>query len=78
MSQTMTSANSVGADNKFPSQIKFIVGNEACERYSYYGMKSIITIFMIHVLLFQEADATFTYHIFSSLCYFFHLLGAFL
>ncbi len=78
MSQTMTSANSVGVDNKFPSQIKFIVGNEACERYSYYGMKSILTIFMIQVLLFQEADATFTYHIFSSLCYFFPLLGAFL
>ncbi len=78
MSQTMTSVNSVGADNKFPSQIKFIVGNEACERYSYYGMKSILTIFMIQVLLFQEADATFTYHIFSSLCYFFPLLGAFL
>jgi POT family proton-dependent oligopeptide transporter len=79
MSQTMTSASSVEtADNKFPGQIKFIVGNEACERYSYYGMKSILTIFMIQVLLFQEADATFTYHIFSSLCYFFPLMGAYL
>jgi POT family proton-dependent oligopeptide transporter len=79
MSQTMTSASSVeAADNKFPGQIKFIVGNEACERYSYYGMKSILTIFMIQVLLFQEADATFTYHIFSSLCYFFPLMGAYL
>jgi len=75
----MTSASSVEvADNKFPGQIKFIVGNEACERYSYYGMKSILTIFMIQVLLFQEADATFTYHIFSSLCYFFPLMGAYL
>jgi POT family proton-dependent oligopeptide transporter len=33
---------------------------------------------MIQVLLFQEADATFTYHIFSSLCYFFPLMGAYL
>jgi POT family proton-dependent oligopeptide transporter len=78
MSQTIAAANLEALDNKFPSQIKYIVGNEACERYSYYGMKSILTVFMIQVLLFQEADATFTYHIFSSLCYFFPVLGAFI
>ncbi len=79
MSQTIASAANLEAvDNKFPPQIKYIVGNEACERYSYYGMKSILVVFMIQVLLFQETDATFTYHIFSSLCYFFPLLGAFI
>ena len=79
MSQTIAGAANLEAiDNKFPSQIKYIVGNEACERYSYYGMKSILVVFMIQVLLFQETDATFTYHIFSSLCYFFPLLGAFI
>ena len=30
------------ADDKFPKQIPFIVGNEACERYSFYGMKGIL------------------------------------
>jgi POT family proton-dependent oligopeptide transporter len=78
MSETIASSATLELDNKFPSQIKYIVGNEACERYSYYGMKSILTVFMIQVLLFQESDATFTYHIFSSLCYFFPVLGAFI
>lgn len=79
MSQTIASSKTLEAvDNKFPPQIKYIVGNEACERYSYYGMKSILTVFMIQVLLFQEGDATFTYHIFSSLCYFFPVMGAFI
>lgn len=79
MSQTIASSKVLeAADNKFPSQIKYIVGNEACERYSYYGMKSILVVFMIQVLLFQETEATFTYHIFSSLCYFFPLMGAFI
>jgi POT family proton-dependent oligopeptide transporter len=79
MSQTIAGAANLEAlDNKFPPQIKYIVGNEACERYSYYGMKSILVVFMIQVLLFQETEATFTYHIFSSLCYFFPLLGAFI
>jgi POT family proton-dependent oligopeptide transporter len=79
MSQTLASAATIeDVDNKFPPQIKYIVGNEACERYSYYGMKSILTVFMIQVLLFQESDATFTYHIFSSLCYFFPVMGAYI
>jgi POT family proton-dependent oligopeptide transporter len=78
MSQT---ASAVGVEtdvNKFPSQIKYIVGNEACERYSYYGMKSILTVFMIQVLLMQEAEATSTYHLFAGACYLFPLLGAYL
>lgn len=74
-------AATVGAEtdvNKFPSQIKYIVGNEACERYSYYGMRSILTVFMIQVLLMQEAKATSTYHLFAGACYLFPLLGAFI
>jgi proton-dependent oligopeptide transporter, POT family len=74
-------AAAVGAEtdaNKFPSQIKYIVGNEACERYSYYGMRSILTVFMIQVLLMQEAEATSTYHLFAGACYLFPLLGAFI
>ncbi len=79
MSQSATSSASFeGADNKFPTQIKYIVGNEACERYSYYGMRSILTVFMIQVLLFQEAEATSTYHLFAGACYLFPLLGAFI
>jgi len=78
MSQTATAAAMETTDNKFPSQIKYIVGNEACERYSYYGMRSILTVFMIQVLLFQEAEATSTYHLFAGACYLFPVLGAFI
>lgn len=80
MSQATTAqVAAVGADvNKFPGQIKYIVGNEACERYSYYGMRSILTVFMIQVLLMQEAEATSTYHLFAGACYLFPLLGAFI
>ena len=70
MSQAATAAGIAAADNKFPSQIKYIVGNEACERYSYYGMRSILTVFMIQVLLFQEAEATSLYHLFAYTSYY--------
>lgn len=72
----MTTTSPIKSDNKFPSQIKYIVGNEACERYSYYGMRSILTVFMIQVLLFQETKATSVYHLFAGACYLTPLLGA--
>jgi len=78
MSEATASSSYTETDNKFPPQIKYIVGNEACERYSYYGMKSILTVFMIQVLLFQESDATSVYHLFAGACYLFPLLGAYI
>jgi len=72
----MTATTHTESNNKFPSQIKYIVGNEACERYSYYGMRSILTVFMIQVLLFQETKATSVYHLFAGACYLTPLLGA--
>ncbi len=62
----------------FPPQIQFIVGNEAAERYSFYGMRSILTLFMTQYLLFQEAQAEFTYHLFVMAVYFTPLLGAYI
>ncbi len=71
-------STATSSDGRFPPQIKFIVGNEACERYSYYGMKSILVVFMIQVLLMRETQATWVYHQFSSLCYLTPLLGAYI
>ena len=31
----------------FPSGIPYIIGNEAAERFSFYGMKAILTIFLV-------------------------------
>jgi proton-dependent oligopeptide transporter, POT family len=78
MSQTVSTGSIDASANKFPSQIGYIVGNEACERYSYYGMRSILTVFMIQVLMMQEGEATATYHLFAGACYLFPLLGAFI
>ena len=34
-----------------PPQVPFIIGNEACERFSFYGMRNILTQFLIGYLL---------------------------
>lgn len=64
--------------DKYPSQIKYIVWNEACERYSYYGMRSILVIFLVQYLGLDKFEATSDYHIFAAACYLFPLLGAYL
>ncbi len=70
--------NSSVAMDKYPPQIKYIVGNEACERYSYYGMRSILTIFLISGLGMAESAGTSLYHVFAGICYLFPLYGAFI
>jgi len=64
--------------DRFPPQIKYIVGNEGCERFSYYGMRSILTVFMVQNLLMTKPDATAIYHLFVSACYLTPLLGAYI
>lgn len=67
----------------WPKGVPYIIGNEGCERFSYYGMRAILTVYM--VFLFQEtgmaegaarAQATAVYHYFVAAAYFFPILGA--
>ena len=37
-----------------PPGVPYIIGNEAAERFSYYGMKSVLTVFMAHYILNQS------------------------
>ena len=72
--------------DKMPPGVPYIVGNEAAERFSYYGMNSILVIFMTKYLLdrhgipnrMTDARADAWYHTFVSCLYFLPVLGAFL
>lgn len=61
-----------------PSQIKYLIGNEGCERFSFYGMRTILTAFMVQYLAIQGGVATEVYHIFVAACYLTPLAGAYL
>ena len=69
-----------------PPGVPYIVGNEAAERFSYYGMNSILTIFMTkylldkmgHLSVMQHANAEAWYHTFVSTLYFLPIFGAIL
>ena len=59
-----------------PRQTIFIVGNEACERFSFYGMRSILALYMTGMLMMTESEAVEVMHLFSALIYILPLLGA--
>ena len=67
-----------------PKGLPYIIGNELAERFSYYGMKTILIIFMTKYLMdqtgtlnvMQREEALIWYHLFSSGVYFTPILGA--
>ncbi|QJD94371.1 POT family MFS transporter [Mucilaginibacter robiniae] len=69
---------------KIPRSVPFIIGNEFAERFSFYGMRSIIAVFLVHQFFNHEtievanAKANAINHAFSTLVYFTPLLGAIL
>ncbi|KAM5276386.1 solute carrier family 15 member 2 isoform 1-T1 [Hipposideros larvatus] len=62
--------------SNYPLSIAFIVVNEFCERFSFYGMKAVLTLYFLYFLHWSEDTSTSVYHAFSSLCYITPILGA--
>ncbi|MCO5576274.1 hypothetical protein L7F22_030083 [Adiantum nelumboides] len=62
----------------FPSSVKYLVWNEFCERFSFYGMKTILALFLLERVRLSETQATEVVHLFIVACYATPMLGAFL
>lgn len=56
----------------------FIICNEFCERFCYYGLKSLLFAFTRSEYSFTVREATLTLHLFVSLSYLFTLFGGLL
>ncbi|XP_003739698.1 solute carrier family 15 member 2 [Galendromus occidentalis] len=65
-----------GRKGTYPKSVFFIICTEFCERFSYYGMRTILFIYLSKILLYSEADTKSIYHGFTMACYFMPLLGA--
>src|SRR5213082_3563824 len=67
-----------------PPGVPYIIGNEAAERFSFYGMRSTLIIFMTHYLVtsagapdrMSDAEARQNFALFVSAVYFLPILGA--
>lgn len=69
---------------RWPRQLPYIIASEACERFSFYGMRNILTPFLMTALLlsvpeqFRAGEAKDIFHSFVIGVYFFPLLGGYL
>lgn len=71
--------------SRYPKSVPFIIGNEAAERFSYYGLRSILVTFLVaqfynplHIKALTqtaEAHANESTHFFVALSYFMPLVG---
>ncbi|NXM78724.1 S15A1 protein, partial [Serilophus lunatus] len=62
----------------YPVGVFFIVLNEFCERFSYYGMRAVLVLYFTYFLRWDDNLATAIYHTFVALCYLTPILGAIL
>jgi POT family proton-dependent oligopeptide transporter len=61
-----------------PKGLWVLFGTEMWERFNFYGMRAILTLFMINALMMKEADASIIYGGFLGLCYLTPMLGGFI
>jgi len=61
-----------------PKGLWVLFGTEMWERFNFYGMRAILTLFLINSLMMKEADASIIYGGFLGLCYLTPMLGGFI
>lgn len=70
--------------SRMPDGIPYIIVNDIAERFSFYGMKAILVVFMTQYLMSSDgqlatmsrAEATSYFHLFVSTTYFLPIIGA--
>jgi POT family proton-dependent oligopeptide transporter len=85
MREAAQDATPTAGKARLPRQIPYIIGNEACERFSFYGMRNILVQFLIGSVMLsylpdaeREGMAKEVFHSFVIGVYFFPLLGGWL
>ncbi|XP_013116650.2 peptide transporter family 1 isoform X2 [Stomoxys calcitrans] len=61
---------------KYPKAVGFIISNEFCERFNYYGMRTILVLYLTSKLQYDDDTSTVLFHVFTMLVYLCPLVGA--
>lgn len=69
-------APATSARDRFPPSIKYLAWNEAAERFSYYGMTSILALYMARNLGVAENESIAWFQLFTFAVYGMPILGA--
>ena len=61
-----------------PKGLWVLFGTEMWERFNFYGMRAILTLFLVNSLMMKEEEASLIYGGFLGLCYLTPMLGGFI
>lgn len=61
-----------------PKGLWVLFGTEMWERFNFYGMRTLLVLFLVNSLLMKEEDASLIYGGFLGLCYLTPMLGGFI
>jgi proton-dependent oligopeptide transporter, POT family len=61
-----------------PRGLSLLFATEMWERFNFYGMRALLTLFLVNALAFKESDSSFIYGGFLGLCYLTPILGGFI
>ncbi|XP_064556405.1 peptide transporter family 1 [Drosophila montana] len=60
----------------YPKSVFFIISNEFCERFNYYGMRTVLVLYLSRKLGYSDDTATVVFHVFTMFVYFLCVFGA--
>ena len=66
------------AKQSHPKGLWVLFGTEMWERFNFYGMRALLTLFLVNSLLMKEEEASLIYGGFLGLCYLTPMLGGFI
>ncbi len=66
------------ADMKQPRGLYTLFSTEAFERFSYYGMRALLVLYLVNHLRYERGDALSVYAAYTGLVYFTPLIGGYL
>lgn len=70
--------DTIQTNSRHPKGLWVLFGTEMWERFNFYGMRALLTLFMVNSLLMKEGDVTIIYGGFLALCYLTPMLGGFI
>ena len=70
--------NETAVKASHPKGLWVLFGTEMWERFNFYGMRAILTLFLVNSLMMKEETASIIYGGFLGLCYLTPMLGGFI
>lgn len=71
-------SNTTAQSTSHPKGLWVLFGTEMWERFNFYGMRTLLTLFIVHALMISEEQSSIIYGGFLGLCYLTPMLGGFI